>query len=302
MPPIFWTGKLSLTMKLLANINSMLAWVTGNARDTASMKERMKQGYDGIYSDHVTRYDELGIKHYTKIATKLLEKIDLRGKEVLDVGCGTGILSIPVLEQGVSKLVCGDQSEYMLNQCKNKIMSHDCNAEKVSFRRLDAECLPYNDESFDAVVSGMLLGLVPNQEKVIKEMARVLRPHGVLAFSTHATDCWWESSDAAFRSIPKRYVIGYRIEYWPRREKEIEFMLEQASLVNIRIHRLQWKDSFETGGRAYDFFAAVSASWWNAKIPPNKINEISQNMRNYFEHKGVKQITHDVLFVHSNKA
>lgn len=300
MPPIFWTGKLSLPMKCMVNINNVLAWMTGNARDTAAMKKRMKLGYEGACSDHVTRYDELGLEHYTKIATKLLEGVDLRDKEVLDVGCGTGILSLLASGQGAAKQVCGDISEYMLNQCRKKIAAQGYAPDRVGFRQLDAESLPYDDKSFDAVISGMLLGLVPNQKKVVTEMARVLRPGGILALSTHATDNYWETSDAAFRAIPKRYVLGYRVEYWPRKEIEIQRMLTQVGLVNVQTRRLTWQDSFETGGKAYGFFAAVSASWWNAKLPPDKIEEVSRKTRDYFERKRVTQIIHDIILAYGS--
>jgi len=66
MPPIFWTGKLSLTMKVLVNTSNLLAWISGNARDTFAMKQRMKRGYEGTYSSDISRYDELGLEHYTK--------------------------------------------------------------------------------------------------------------------------------------------------------------------------------------------------------------------------------------------
>lgn len=301
MPPVFWTGKLSLRMKWLANINCLLAWMTGNARDAAAMKKRMKLGYEGACSDHVTRYDELGLEQYTKIATNLLEGVDLRGKEVLDVGCGTGILSLLAIKQGAAKLTCGDLSEYMLGQCRKKIIAQGFSEERVDFRQLDAECLPYDDKSLDAVISGMLIGLVPNQEKVVTEMARVLRPKGTLTLSTHGPNYFWETSDATFRAIPKRYVMGYRVEYWPRKETKIRRMLAQAGLVNVQTRRVTWQDGFENGGKAYDFFAAVSASWWNAKLPPDKIEEISKKTRDYFEHNRVTQITHDVILAYGRK-
>jgi hypothetical protein len=78
-------------------------------------------------------------------------------------------------------------------------------------------------------------------------------------------------------------------------------MLMQAGLSDVQIHKLFWQDNFETGGRAYDFFASVSASWWNAKLPINKIKEISKNTRNYFEHNKVTQITHDIILAYGRK-
>jgi ubiquinone/menaquinone biosynthesis C-methylase UbiE len=301
MPPVFWTGKLSLPMKCLTNINCLLAWMTGNARDTAAMKKRMKLGYEGVCSDHVTRYDELGLQEYTKMATNLLEGVDLRDKEVLDVGCGTGILSLLAIKQGAAKLTCGDLSEYMLGQCRKKIIAQGFSEERVDFRELDAENLPYDDKSLDAVISGMLIGLVPNQEKVVTEMARVLRPKGTVAFSTHGPNYFWEVADAVFRSTPKRYVMGYRIEYWPLKETEIQRMLTQAGLVNVQTQRVTWQHGFDNGGKTYDFFAAVSAEWWNAKFPPDKREELSKKSRDYCEHNKVTQITHDVILAYGLK-
>jgi len=261
----------------------------------------MKLGYEAACSEHVTHYDEFGMDHYTKIATRLLEGVDLRGKEVLDLGCGTGILSALVLERGAAKLTCGDVSEYMLGQCHKKIVAKGYSAEKVDFRQLDAESLPYPDHSFDVVVSGMLLGLVPNQQMLVKEMARVIRPRGMLAFSTHGPDCWWETSDAAFRAIPKRYTLGYRVEYWPRREMEIQPLLKRAGLVQVETRKLFWQDHFPTGSQVFDFFASVSASWWNAKFPAGKIEEITKKTRDYFERKKVTRITHDIILAFGRK-
>ncbi len=288
-------------MKLMANINSLISLMTGNATNTAAMKRRMKLGYEGTCSDHVTHYDEFGSEHYTKIATALLEGVDVREKEVLDVGCGTGIVSILVLKQGAAKVSCGDASEYMLGQCRKKILAQGDVAAKVDFRKLDAESLPYDDRSFDIVVSGMLLGLVPNQQKAVTEMARVLRTRGMLAISTHAPECWWETSDAAFRTIPKRYTLGYRVEYWPRKAREIQRMLVQAGLTDVQTRKLFWQDNFATGGKAYDFFASVSASWWNAKLPSERIEAISEKTRDYFEHNNVTQITHDIILAYGRQ-
>ncbi len=165
IPSIIWIGRLSPELKLIVNLSNILAWITGNARDVMSMKMRMKMGYNAELTDSVTKYDELGLSHYTKIAETLLEEIQLKNKELLDVGCGTGILSMLALAKGAKKTTCGDLSEYMLNQCRRKMAMQGYGDDRVEFKELDAESIPFNDESFDITASSVVIGLVPNQEK-----------------------------------------------------------------------------------------------------------------------------------------
>ena len=301
MPTIFWTGRLSCPMKLMANANNLLAWVLGNTRDTATMKAHVKKGYGGEVTNDISRYDEFGLKHYTKIATELLSGIDLKGKEVLEVGCGTGIMSHLAVERKPAKIVCGDQAEYVLNHCRKKAAERGVSTQ-MEFWQLDAESLPFPDGSFDAVISGMMLGVVPNPVKAIKEMARVLRTGGSLAVSTQGPQYYWEACDATFRKINIVRVLGYRIEYWPRRELDMKKYLKEAALKEIITRRLTWKDTFKTGGEAYDFFASTSSGWWFSKFPKGKVARESQKIRDYFNAKGVTKITQDIIFAYGRKA
>lgn len=59
MPPIFWTGKLSPPMKNLVEANNILALISGEANNIEGMKEQVKRGYDGKFSDHIQSYDAL---------------------------------------------------------------------------------------------------------------------------------------------------------------------------------------------------------------------------------------------------
>ena len=301
MPHIFWTGKLSLPMMLMVNANSIIAWFAGNIRDTTAMKNRVKQGYDGIFSDHVTRYDELGEKFQTKAAIAQLEGVDLQGKEVLDVGCGTGIISLLALQKGAAKVVCGDISTYMLEAARNRADRQGYGSDRITFRQLDAESLPFEDERFDFVMTGMTMGLLPDQEKAVTEMIRVLRPGCLLSVGAHGPEHYWEACDASFRIINKRYVLGYRLEFWPMKEEDIRRLLAEAGIVDIRITRHTWRNTFKNGRESYDFFAAISSNWWYAKFPPTKRDEETRKTRDYFERKGVVEITDDVIFAYGRK-
>ena len=301
MPAILWTGKLSWPMTLMVNANNVLAWLTGNTRNTAAMKDRVRQGYNGAFSEHVTRYDELGMPFQTRAAIAQLEEMDLQGKNILDVGCGTGVMSLLALQKGAAKVVCSDISNYMLERARDKADRQGYGVDRIDFRQLDAESLPFEDASFDTVMTGMTLGLLPDQDKAIREMVRVLRPGGFLSAGAHGPEHYWEACDASFKSINKRYVLGYRLEFWPLKEEEVRQILVNAGLVDIRTRRLTWRNVFKSGGEAYDFFAAISSNFWYAQFPPDKREEENRKTRDYFERKGVVEITDDVIFAYGQK-
>lgn len=98
------------------------------------------------------------------------------GQHVLDVACGTGILARAAAERvGPDGAVVGvDINEGMLAVAKEK-------AAQIEWRNGPAEALPFENDSFDAVVSQFALMFFEDKVAAIKEMARVLRPGGHLA-------------------------------------------------------------------------------------------------------------------------
>ena len=301
MPSILWTGRLSPILKSLVNFSNLLAWITGNARDTASMKQRMKKGYDGSATADVTRYDELGLTHYTAIAKSLLEETALQGLSVQDIGCGTGILSMLALGHGATRVICADLSDYMLTQCKNKASALGYKPSQIIFRQLDAESLPFDNGTFDAVISGMVLGLMPNQKKALDEMVRVIKSGGTLSISTHGPDLYFEACEATFKAMPKSAVLGYRVEFWPRQEKQVSRMFSNAGLVDVRTRRLTWKEHFDDGRKAYEYFACTSSAWWYSKYTPDKVEILSQRVRAAFERRNITEITTDAVLAYGRK-
>jgi ubiquinone/menaquinone biosynthesis C-methylase UbiE len=298
MPPLFWTGKLTLPMQVLVNANSLLALLLGNMTNTVAMKDRVKRGYEGEFSAHVEGYDALGWDFQERSARIQLEGLDFGGLRVLDVGCGTGAVADIVLEDGAQQAICGDISWLMLVEGMSK---GDGGDGRYTFCQLDAEDLPYVDNSFDAVVSGMTFGMLPDQQRVVDEMVRVVKPGGLVSIGAHGPEHYWEAIDASFRCIDKRYVLGYRIEWWPREEEEMRDLLERAQLEEVESRRVIWRNEFESGSAMYDFFMAVSAAWWYERFPSQKIGEDARKTRSYFERKGLTTITDDIVVACARK-
>jgi ubiquinone/menaquinone biosynthesis C-methylase UbiE len=284
------------------NASNVLAWATGNARNARAMKERVRRGYDGEFSDHVAGYDALGLEFQRRTARMQLDGQDLRGKEVLDVGCGTGALSFVALEQGAASVTCGDISSGMLRVAQEKAAAAGYPAGQVSFVELDAEALPFVPGSFDVAMTGMTFGHLPDQQAAVSELARVTRPGGLVCVGAHAPEHYWEAVDASFRAITKRRVLGYRIEFWPRTDAEVEAMLRRAGLARTRTFRATWRNDFATPAQAFDFFAAITASWWYAAFPPEEVAAEAAKARAHFEKARVTRITDDVVFAYGSKA
>ncbi len=112
------------------------------------------------------------------VARELLEWLGAPpGRSWLDVGCGTGALSATILAEAAPARVTGiDMSDAFAAYARERIA--DARAE---FRQGDAQALPFEDASFDAAVSGLVLNFLPDPGRGLAEMARVTRAGGVVA-------------------------------------------------------------------------------------------------------------------------
>jgi ubiquinone/menaquinone biosynthesis C-methylase UbiE len=304
MPQILYTGKLPWWLKFGVNMNQVLAWILGNTKDTSASKERIKQGYDEVPTwNDVPHYDDRALGHYMKIANELVTGIDLEDKEVLDIGCGTGILSFILMDSGAKKVVCGDISPYMLEQCKEKASAKGYPLDQLDFRQLDFESLPFADNSFDVVLSSMVFIFVPDKQKAIAEMVRVVKPDGVIALSVHGKEHYYESVLAILMAIQLdfAYLIGYPLELWFIDEKQLASMLTQAGLTDVKTRRLKWCEDFGDGTAGYEFMISTSAMQHYPLLPPHRRADVSRREREYFERKNIHTCTMDVPFGYGRK-
>lgn len=109
------------------------------------------------------------------------------GEEALDLGCGTGVHSIWLAEQGLT--VTGlDESEAMLDVARAKTQA---GGPSVTWVHGDAARLPFPDSHFDLVISVTALEFVDDRQAVLREVLRVLRPGGRLALGLLTRDSAW---------------------------------------------------------------------------------------------------------------
>lgn len=127
---------------------------------------------------------------------------EVRGLSVLDLGCGTGRHALRLAHEGAS--VTGvDFSEGMLAEAQRKP-----GAERIDFRVHDLhQPLPFSDEQFDLVVSGLVLEHLNSPEKFFAEVFRVLKPGGTAVVSTIHPAMFLRGSQARFADPSTGEVI-----------------------------------------------------------------------------------------------
>ena len=100
------------------------------------------------------------------------------GLEWLEVGCGTGALSAAILDQCKPKsLISIDPSEGFLSKARSNVPDR-----RADFQVGDAQALTLEDQSRDIAVSALVLNFVPDRQKALAEMKRVLRPGRTVTF------------------------------------------------------------------------------------------------------------------------
>jgi SAM-dependent methyltransferase len=108
-----------------------------------------------------------------RLAELFLDFCECRdGESILDAGCGTGALTTAIMKRTKTSRISGiDFSDIYVDHAKRTVL--DARAE---FRVGDICALPYNNASFDRVLSLLVLHFVPDSRKAVAELRRVARP------------------------------------------------------------------------------------------------------------------------------
>jgi ubiquinone/menaquinone biosynthesis C-methylase UbiE len=118
----------------------------------------------------------------------------VKGKTVLELATGTGLIAKNIVN-AAAHIEASDTSAEMIREAKRR--NHSA---KLYFSVQDMFCLPYADESFEVVIVSNALHIVPQPEKALAEIHRVLRDDGVLIAPTftHAENSFFGNSKAFF--------------------------------------------------------------------------------------------------------
>jgi ubiquinone/menaquinone biosynthesis C-methylase UbiE len=144
----------------------------------AALSQKQTHTVQSHYARLARHYDQLWDRYSRVSLERLAARLALTGTEsVLDLACGTGRLgTILRAEHPELRLTGMDLSADMLAVARQRLPPD----ERTQWEQGSMESLPFADDSFDVVTCASAFHLLTDQQRALEEMARVLRPGGVV--------------------------------------------------------------------------------------------------------------------------
>jgi ubiquinone/menaquinone biosynthesis C-methylase UbiE len=148
---------------------------------------------EGLFADRAVEYDRLRPvdESWWAVFERLVAEADLRGRRVLDVGCGTGRLCTALVERALARAWGVEPAPRMLEIARGRV------PRGVGLKEGRAEELPFKDAWFDRVVYWLVVHHV-ERPAAFAEAARVLAADGKLAIVTFDPD-----------EFPQHWLVRY---------------------------------------------------------------------------------------------
>ena len=154
-------------------------------RHNADAHDKMAVAYN---AKHTEIYNSIEQARLDRTIDALLALTGIAAPSVLDFGAGTGNLSLKFLDRGCS--VCAvDVSAHSLDL----LAAAARNRGRIATTVLEGERLPFPDATFDVVATYSVLHHIPDYLLSVREMARVLKPGGMLYIDHEANEAAWGS-------------------------------------------------------------------------------------------------------------
>jgi ubiquinone/menaquinone biosynthesis C-methylase UbiE len=204
---------------------------------------------------------------------------------ILELGCGHGLL----WKENTSRIPAGwnitlsDLSPGMLDAAwRNLVVT----VRAFQFKEIDAQSIPFEDETFDVVIANHMLYHVPDQKKALMEIKRVLKPDGHLITTTvgekhlHEITDWFRRIHAS--EVWEAFVVSFTLE---NGMEQLQPFFSQVALSryedNLQVTEVQpLMDYILSGIRVQE-------------LPKEKLELLRQNLEKELHKKGSIFITKD---------
>jgi arsenite methyltransferase len=152
------------------------------------------------------------------------------GSYVLDVGCGVGLTPSYLAKRYGCRVMGVDIRESMVERSREQALAQGV-TELTEFQVADAMGLPFDEGTFDVVLSESVLAMVADKAKALSEYLRVLKSGGYIGLNETA---WLREPDERYRELMRQSVQGdtLTVEAWAK-------LAEQAGLNDLQVRRYE---------------------------------------------------------------
>lgn len=170
---------------------------------------------------------------------------------VLEIGLGTG-LNLPHYPGAVSSLRAVDPAPLLPDRLATRSAAAPF---PIEVARISAEWLPYEDGTFDCVVSTWTLCTIPDPLAALREIRRVLKPDGTVLFLEHGRSEDPHMAAWQDRVNPIQHVVGCGCNL----NRSIDRLITEAGLTITQLDRFTMESVPRIGGTMYRGKAVVNA-------------------------------------------
>ena len=178
---------------------------------------------------------------------------ELSGKTVLDLGCGYGWHCKYAADHGAASVLGIDQSSLMIEEAKRRNPS-----ERIEYRVCDIRDYDYPEETYELVVSNLVLHYIEDLQQIYRLIHRTLKPGGVLLFNIeHPTftagvnqqfsaDDTWPVTDYYYPGVRTTHFLNHEVKKYHHTLTQILNGLLQTGFVIEAVEEAmppeQWRD------------------------------------------------------------
>ena len=191
---------------------------------------------------------------------KLISGLDLSGKKVLDIGCGSGGITLSLARDYKADRVVGIDVESPVCDTARQLAEHAEYSDRIEIIKIAPGPFPFPDQEFDIVFSKDSIIHIPDKERLAADAFRVLKPGGWFVASD-----WLISHDDEPSPQMKQYIELEGLEFAMASPSRYKSALENAGFTNVSLlNRNPWY--FEQAKKELDILQGHKREYFESQV------------------------------------